>query len=100
MAAANAFKEDDYEEHMNNLLFDAPLVHAKLVGIGPERWAICKCPVRRLAFRTSNAVEVLNARLKWGRQLPVTSLLEYARNLVQSWFYKRRTIADESVNKA
>lgn len=60
-AAANAYKEEDFEEHMRNLAIAAPGAHKKLMSIGPTRWATCKCSVRRYAFGTSNVVEVLNA---------------------------------------
>lgn len=55
--------------------------------------------MRRYAFGTSNAVEVLNSRMLWARQLPVTSLLEYCQNLVQSWFYQRRIQARARINE-
>lgn len=98
-AAANSFKESDFEEHMQNLKKDAPAIYEKVMGIGPVRWAISKCPVRRYEFLTSNAVESLNGRLKWARELPVTALLEYARNLLQSWFYQRRTKVAERISE-
>lgn len=91
--AANAYRDDVYSSHMDNLELSAPGAHAKLLSIGPSRWAKCKCPVRRYDFGTSNAVECLNSRLKWARKLPICSLLEYARNLMQAWFCKRRAIA-------
>lgn len=93
--AANAYREDDFNFHMDNLELTAPGAHSKLLSIGPSRWAKSKCPVRRYDFGTSNAVECLNSRLLWARKLPICSLLEYARNLVQIWFCKRRSIAGD-----
>ncbi|KAL6557645.1 hypothetical protein OROMI_017995 [Orobanche minor] len=93
-AAATAYKSRDFEEHMQNLLQSAPRAYERLMKLDPIKWAICKCPVRRYGMGTSNAVENLNARIKWARKLPVCALLEYCRNICQEWFYKRRTIAD------
>lgn len=91
--AANANKEDDFNYHILNIKSTAPGAYEKLIGIGPSRWAKSKCPVRRYAFGTSNDVAILNSRLKWARGLPICALLEYARNLVQAWFFERRTKA-------
>ncbi|KAL6524051.1 hypothetical protein OROMI_031146 [Orobanche minor] len=92
-AAATAYKPSDFEEHVANLQQKAPRAHARVMNLDPRRWAVCKCPVRRYYFGTSNDVEVLNARIKWARSLPVCSLLEYVRKLCQDWFFKRRTRA-------
>lgn len=98
-AAAKAHKEEDFLDHMNNIKKSAPGTYAKLMDIGPMRWASCKCPVKRYNFGTSNAVESLNGRLKWARKLPIVSLLEYTRNMIQAWFFKRRTKAGKRVNE-
>ncbi|KAH6785183.1 hypothetical protein C2S51_037638 [Perilla frutescens var. frutescens] len=59
-------------------------------------WARSHCPVRRYGFMTSNAVESLNARLLWARRLPVCSLLEMFRSIVEQWFVERRVVAQGS----
>ncbi|KAL6570771.1 hypothetical protein OROGR_000321 [Orobanche gracilis] len=79
---------------MQNLLQFAPRAYERLMKHDPIKWAICKFPVRRYGMGTSNAVENLNARIKWARKLPVCALLEYCRNICQDWFYECRTIAD------
>lgn len=98
-AAANAYTEEDFKEIMDNLNESCPGAYAKLMGIGPNKWAKCKCPVRRYAFGTSNAVESLNGRLKWARKLPITALLEFASNLTLEWFCQRRNKAGERANE-
>ncbi|KAL6502310.1 hypothetical protein OROHE_024588 [Orobanche hederae] len=72
--AATAYKSRDLEKHMQNLLQSAPPAYERLIKIDPMKWAICKCPVRRYGMGTSNAVENLNARIKWAR-----TLSDYAR---------------------
>ncbi|KAH6787968.1 hypothetical protein C2S52_007520 [Perilla frutescens var. hirtella] len=52
-----------------------------------------QCPVRRYGFMTSNAAESLNARLLWARRLPVCSLLEVYRSIVERWYVERRAAA-------
>ncbi|KAH6797140.1 hypothetical protein C2S52_021694 [Perilla frutescens var. hirtella] len=59
-------------------------------------WARSHCPVRRYGFMTSNAAESLNARLLWVRRLPICSLLEMFRSIVEQWFVERRTAAQGS----
>ncbi|XP_022155477.1 uncharacterized protein LOC111022608 [Momordica charantia] len=48
-------------------------------------------PKLRYDQMTSNNAESMNAVLSHARALPVTALLEQARDLVQRWFYERRT---------
>lgn len=54
--AANAYRVDDFNSHMDNLELTAPGAHTKLLRIGPSRWAKCRCPMRRYDFGTSNAI--------------------------------------------
>ncbi|KAH6767497.1 hypothetical protein C2S52_018480 [Perilla frutescens var. hirtella] len=46
-------------------------------------------PVQRYGFMTSNAAESLNARLLWERRLPICSLFEMFRSIVEQWFVER-----------
>lgn len=57
------------------------------------RWSRVMCPVRRFDFMTSNAAEVWNSRLRWARRLPVCTVLETCRTIIEKWFYERRTAA-------
>lgn len=93
--SAKAYKEDDFNKHMRNLEGHAPKAYEKLMDIGSIRLVVCKCPVRRYAFGTSNEVEVLNSHMKWARKLLICPLLKYTRNLVQSRFFERSTIASK-----
>ncbi|XP_050222160.1 uncharacterized protein LOC126672254 [Mercurialis annua] len=48
---------------------------------------------------TSNIAESFNATIKSARELPVATLLEYLRVLVQEWSYKNRNIASHTMTK-
>ncbi|KAH6769130.1 hypothetical protein C2S51_014466 [Perilla frutescens var. frutescens] len=72
--------------------------YTKSMDIGPERWARSKCPVRRYGFLTSNAAEILNVRLLWARRLPICSLIECIRHVIEQWFDSRRACANARDN--
>ncbi|KAL6551297.1 hypothetical protein OROMI_021785 [Orobanche minor] len=90
-AAANAYRCRDFEDRMANLKGFAPGAHDKLMAADPVRWAMC--PVRRYNFLTSNCAECLNGRLRWARKLPVCTLLECVRLMIEQWFAERRAEA-------
>ena len=62
----------------------------RLCSLDPAQWARSQCPVRRFSFMTSNAAEVLNSRLLDARRLPICSMLEAFRHIVEQWFDTRR----------
>ncbi|KAH6831765.1 hypothetical protein C2S53_008384 [Perilla frutescens var. hirtella] len=94
--AAYAYRRDTFQESMSTLEQVCPNAYQKLCNIGPVHWARSHCPVRHYGFMTSNAVESLNARLLWARRLPVCSLLEMFRSIVEKWFVERRAAAQSS----
>ncbi|XP_057769762.1 uncharacterized protein LOC130989711 [Salvia miltiorrhiza] len=93
--AAYSYRHEVFEK-IFSLLHDASPdgAHRRLSQIGPERWARSKCPVQRYGFMTSNAAESFNSRLWWARRLPVCSLLESFRTLLEDWFDERRTSSE------
>ncbi|KAL6558672.1 hypothetical protein OROMI_019022 [Orobanche minor] len=92
-AAANAYRCRDFEDRMANLKGFSPGAHDKLMAADPVRWARSMCPVRRYNFLTSNCAECLNGRLHWARKLPVCTLLECVRLMIEQWFAERRAEA-------
>ncbi|KAH6778353.1 hypothetical protein C2S52_006118 [Perilla frutescens var. hirtella] len=72
--------------------------YRKLLNDGPERWARSKCPVRCYSFLTSNAAESFNARLLFARRLPICSLIEVIRHVIEQWFDSRRARANAREN--
>lgn len=93
-SAAYAYRVETFEKHFSDLQVLSPDgAHKRLSDIGVERWARSKCHVRRYSFMTSNAAESMNARLVWARRLPVCSLVEVFRSILENWFDERRAKA-------
>ncbi|XP_038875106.1 uncharacterized protein LOC120071190 [Benincasa hispida] len=63
-----------------------------------QRWACCYQSGNRYNNMTNNSVECFNAIIKEARVLPITSLLEYIRDLLQCWFHERRTVWSNSTS--
>ncbi|KAH6771050.1 hypothetical protein C2S52_015853 [Perilla frutescens var. hirtella] len=105
--AAYAYRTDVFQRHMSALELVSTPAYQKLCRIGPEHWSISQCPARRFNFMTSNVAESLNARLLWARRLPICSMLEVFRPIVEEWFVERKAAAQswdhvltpEAVNK-
>ncbi|KAH6805136.1 hypothetical protein C2S51_029967 [Perilla frutescens var. frutescens] len=105
--AAYAYHADIFERHMSALELVSTPAYQKLYRIGPEHWSRSQCPVQRFSFMTSNAAESLNARLLWARRLPICSMLEVFKRIVEEWFVERRAttqswdhvLTPEAVNK-
>ncbi|KAH6804330.1 hypothetical protein C2S51_032577 [Perilla frutescens var. frutescens] len=91
--AAYAYRRDTFQESMSMLEQVCPNAYKKLCNIGLVHWAHSHCPVRRYGFMTSNATESLNDHLLWARRLPVCSLFEMFRSIVEQWFVERRAAA-------
>ncbi|XP_057811543.1 uncharacterized protein LOC131025775 [Salvia miltiorrhiza] len=95
--AAFAYEKSDFNRAMNALKFMKRAAYDKLMGIGPEKWArsMCPMPVRRYSFMTSNAAEAFNSRLLWARRLPICSMLEAIRIVIEKWFSERLRAAQQ-----
>ncbi|KAL3652369.1 hypothetical protein CASFOL_002050 [Castilleja foliolosa] len=91
--AAYTYSPEMFIKLMTHLKKLNAKAHDDLIQAGPERWARSQCPVRRYNFMTSNSAESLNRRLSWARKLPVCSLFEAIRHLLQDWFVVRRDAA-------
>ncbi|XP_057790945.1 uncharacterized protein LOC131008061 [Salvia miltiorrhiza] len=53
-------------------------------------------PVRRCSFMTSNVAEAFNIRLLWARRLPICSMLEAIRLVIEKWFSERLRAAQQN----
>ncbi|KAL3630069.1 hypothetical protein CASFOL_023053 [Castilleja foliolosa] len=84
--AAYTYSPEMFIELMTHLKKLNAKAHDDLIQAGTERWARSQCPVRRYNFMTSNSAESLNGRLSWARKLPVCSLFEAIKHLLQDWF--------------
>ncbi|XP_057803139.1 uncharacterized protein LOC131018434 [Salvia miltiorrhiza] len=95
--AAFAYEKSDFTRAMNALKVMKRAAYDKLMGIGQEKWArsMCPMPVRRYSFMTSNAAEAFNSRLLWARRLPICSMLEAIRIVIEKWFSERLRAAQQ-----
>ncbi|XP_057779918.1 uncharacterized protein LOC130998521 [Salvia miltiorrhiza] len=93
--AAYAYRESDFDKAMASLkaLNEDGGAYTKLMQVGPERWARSKCPVRRYSFLTSNIAKSFNSRLLWARRLPICSMVEAIRHIIEKWFDERQEAA-------
>ncbi|XP_062080334.1 uncharacterized protein LOC133785092 [Humulus lupulus] len=56
-------------------------------------------PIRRYTMMTSNIAESINVALKAGRTLPITTMMEGLRSLVQKWVWKNGNEANGTFTK-
>ncbi|KAK0576211.1 hypothetical protein LWI29_013739 [Acer saccharum] len=59
-----------------------------LMNVGPERWSRAYSPVPRYCLMSSIA-ESMNSCLVHARQMPITTMVEYIREMIQKWFAKK-----------
>ncbi|GKA14045.1 hypothetical protein Tco_0693691 [Tanacetum coccineum] len=85
-----AYTPEDFEKLMSDIQGVRPDAHQKLVDAGIEKGFRAKCPANRYNYMTSNNVESVNALTKDVRKIPITSLMEWFRDLLQNWYYERR----------
>lgn len=92
--AAYTYRDEAFQKYWLILANASPEgAYKKLMKVGIGCWARSQCPVRRFSFMTSNAAESFNGRLLWARQLPICSLVEVIRNVIEKWFNERRSLA-------
>ena len=68
-------------------------VHKYLEDIGYDKWTKLHSTSKRYRTMTTNIAESMNAAIKSARELPITTLLEYLRALVQEWNANNQMIA-------
>ncbi|XP_062080887.1 uncharacterized protein LOC133785684 [Humulus lupulus] len=64
-----------------------------LLEAKPEKWARPFFPTKRYNILTSNIAESINAAIVHARELPITSLIEVIREMLQRWFSTRKEAA-------
>ena len=85
-----AYTTEDFAKLMSDICSVRRQAHKKLVEAGVEKWSRAHCPGQRYNYLTSNSVESINALTKLVRHCPITTLMEWYRGLLQSWYYHRR----------
>ncbi|WRX22746.1 Transposase [Theobroma cacao] len=87
--ARDCYKVADFNRHMNQILQIHLGAHADLMRIGPEKWARACSPAMQYQMMTSNIAECVNSCLKHARQMFITVLIEFIRDMFQRWFHER-----------
>ncbi|KAE8676298.1 Detected protein of confused Function [Hibiscus syriacus] len=94
--AVKAYREVDFNKHINCLRRVLPQCAQTLEDVGFERWSRVHQLGARYGFMTSNSAESINALSRHSRKLPITMLMEFFRASIQQWYYKKRNHADDS----
>ena len=99
-AAAYATDCGQFYKAMDTMKSQRVEAYNKLMSVPytPDKWARSMCPVKRYSFLTSNAAESFNGRLLWARRLPICSMLESIRMVIERWFNDRRGAAQRSTD--
>ncbi|KAI9159772.1 hypothetical protein LWI28_001784 [Acer negundo] len=92
-SAARTYSEFNYNRHMEELhrLHKGAFEYA--IATGPHKWSRVHCPQRRYRLMTTNVAECINSCLQFARQLPMMTLAEFIRNMLQKWFHDRHAAA-------
>ncbi|KAK3185018.1 hypothetical protein Dsin_032304 [Dipteronia sinensis] len=85
--AARAYTEFKYNRYMGELRNLHKNAFDYVESAGPHKWSRVHCPQRRFRVMTTNVAECINSCLKFARQLPMLTLAEYIRNMLQRWFH-------------
>ncbi|KAK2634777.1 hypothetical protein Ddye_029569 [Dipteronia dyeriana] len=91
--AAQAYTELQYNQHMEELRNLHPNAYDYVIDAGPYKCSRIHCPDRRYMVMTTNVAECINSCLKFARQLPMLTLAEFIRNMLQRWFHDRHRAA-------
>ncbi|KAK3185021.1 hypothetical protein Dsin_032307 [Dipteronia sinensis] len=94
--AWKAYRKADFKEVMLEMMKVNRVAFEDLINVGPERWSRAYSPVRRYRLMTSSIAESMNSCLVHARQMPITTMVEFIREMLQKWFYKRRTKVEKT----
>ncbi|XP_030494883.2 uncharacterized protein LOC115710669 [Cannabis sativa] len=97
--AVKAYTEKQFEFHMAELDGLDKRIRPYLKKVGYEKWSRIHSQNKRYSTMTSNISESLNAANLAARELPITTLLECLRALVQQWTHTNRTKAHNTFTK-
>ncbi|KAE8668752.1 Serine carboxypeptidase 1 [Hibiscus syriacus] len=83
--AVKAYREVDFNKHINCLRRVLPQCAQTLEDVGFERWSRVHQLGARYGFMMSNSAESINALSRHSRKLPITMLMEFFRASIQQW---------------
>ncbi|KAK2646657.1 hypothetical protein Ddye_021852 [Dipteronia dyeriana] len=94
--AWKAYPKSEFKEAMLEMMKVKRVAFKELMNVGPERFSHAYSPVRRYRLMTSSIAESMNSCLVHVHQMPITTMINFIRDMLQKWFYKRRTKAEKS----
>ncbi|KAK0570847.1 hypothetical protein LWI29_007390 [Acer saccharum] len=94
--AAYAYRVEKFDRVMAELKSIHPKVYDELVEVGIQKFSRVHSPRKRYHMMTTNIAESMNSCLLAIRKLPITSIAEFIRDLLQRWFHDRRSNARET----
>ncbi|KAK2656209.1 hypothetical protein Ddye_009261 [Dipteronia dyeriana] len=97
--ASRAHRQTEFLEKMRELSLVNMRAYEYLMRFGTHRWSRAYYPVRRYGRMTSNIVECMNNCLQYARQLPITTLVEYVRDMMHKWFHERLDAASRNTTQ-
>ncbi|XP_060960939.1 uncharacterized protein LOC115723662 [Cannabis sativa] len=95
-AAATTYIERKIEYHMSELDNLDICVRPYLQQFGYHKWSRYHSKHNRYSTMTSNNAESLNAENLEARELPITTVMESLRALIQQWTYTNRKKAQKT----
>ncbi|KAK2658860.1 hypothetical protein Ddye_005393 [Dipteronia dyeriana] len=85
--ATRAYTEFKYNRHMKELRNLHQNSHDYVNDVCPYKWSRVHYFERRYRVMTVNVTECIKSCLKFTRQLPMLTLAEFIRNMLQWWFH-------------
>ncbi|PON36560.1 Zinc finger, PMZ-type [Parasponia andersonii] len=86
----------DFLHHFEKIKVKDQAIANYLEEIGIEKWSRANFSAIRYNIMTSNNAESFNNTSRDARKYPITTLAEFLRYTLQTWFFERRTLAMES----
>ncbi|TYK22525.1 protein FAR1-RELATED SEQUENCE 3-like [Cucumis melo var. makuwa] len=96
-SCGKAFNIVDFEHEMHLLESSATGIREKIESIGFAKSSRTYSSRRRYNAMTTNISKSLNSDMLKARELPICSMLEILRMMLQRWFFERRNEADYQV---
>ncbi|KAK2644714.1 hypothetical protein Ddye_019909 [Dipteronia dyeriana] len=91
--AARSYTELKYNCHMEELRNLHLNAFNYIMEASPYKWSRVHCLERRHMVMTTNVAECINLYLKFAQQLPMLTLTDFIRNMLQRWLHDRHLAA-------
>ncbi|KAK2649721.1 hypothetical protein Ddye_017210 [Dipteronia dyeriana] len=92
--AWKVYRKAEFKEVMLKMMKIKRIAFQDLRNVWPKRWSRAYYLVRRYRLMTSSIA--MNSCLVHVRQMPITTMVEFIREMLQKWFYKRQTKAKKT----